>query len=528
MLLGSRKFVEGWDCWRVSSMGLMNTGKREGSQIIQLFGRGVRLKGKDMSLMRTGRYQTVTPPHHIGLLETLNVFGVGADFMETFKAYLEDEGLPGNDSPHVEKLALHKFDPALGEALKILRPKHRPGASRAYDFKLDGPYVRVDDANLAALERLARQPVVVDRYPRLSRMVSADNATATGDGPRHAVRHFDAMRLSLLDWQRVYLSLERYCRQHGYANLLIRQTALRSLLARGDWYGVHMPAASWTLSMDNVAIWQSVALETLSRLCDWLFNQSKRGYLEPRMELVPLNAYPENIPAEDAYEIRVDQNQETLIQDIWTLAKRFDQDGAQGYESAANAVHGCRMNAHLFNPLLHALDDRIRIEPVSLNDSEYTFVQDLKHWLETNAGQINAAGETFHLLRNRVFRGVGFFEAGGFWPDFILWRIDADGAQSIVFTDPHGLKHGQGPGSDKVRFSQSVKDIEARVNKDATTPIRLESAIVSPSNAAQIKAAWGLSDEALSDLHVFFMQDAPAYIERLIAVARSQPASEVQ
>ena len=45
LLIGSKKFTEGWNSWRVSTMGLMNVGKTEGSQIIQLFGRGVRLKG---------------------------------------------------------------------------------------------------------------------------------------------------------------------------------------------------------------------------------------------------------------------------------------------------------------------------------------------------------------------------------------------------------------------------------------------------------------------------------------------------
>jgi hypothetical protein len=47
VLIGSKKFTEGWSSWRVSTMGLMNVGKGEGAQIIQLFGRGVRLKGYD-------------------------------------------------------------------------------------------------------------------------------------------------------------------------------------------------------------------------------------------------------------------------------------------------------------------------------------------------------------------------------------------------------------------------------------------------------------------------------------------------
>ncbi len=34
ILIGSKKFVEGWDCWRVSTMGLMHVGSTEGAQII--------------------------------------------------------------------------------------------------------------------------------------------------------------------------------------------------------------------------------------------------------------------------------------------------------------------------------------------------------------------------------------------------------------------------------------------------------------------------------------------------------------
>jgi superfamily II DNA or RNA helicase len=53
LLIGAKKFIEGWDCWRVSTLGLMRVGRSEGSQIIQLFGRGVRLKGYEWSLKRS-------------------------------------------------------------------------------------------------------------------------------------------------------------------------------------------------------------------------------------------------------------------------------------------------------------------------------------------------------------------------------------------------------------------------------------------------------------------------------------------
>ena len=58
-------------------MGLMHVGQSEGSQIIQLFGRGVRLKGYEWSLKRSGHFHApVQLPTFIEELETLNVFGI--------------------------------------------------------------------------------------------------------------------------------------------------------------------------------------------------------------------------------------------------------------------------------------------------------------------------------------------------------------------------------------------------------------------------------------------------------------------
>lgn len=38
ILIGSKKFTEGWNSYRVSSIGLLNIGRSAGSQIIQIFG----------------------------------------------------------------------------------------------------------------------------------------------------------------------------------------------------------------------------------------------------------------------------------------------------------------------------------------------------------------------------------------------------------------------------------------------------------------------------------------------------------
>src|SRR5690606_36381432 len=91
ILLGSKKFIEGWNSYRVSNMGLLNMGSTKGSQIIQLFGRGVRLRGyknlmkRSQELIYEGLLNDSDVPPDIEVLETLNIFGIKADYVDTFR-----------------------------------------------------------------------------------------------------------------------------------------------------------------------------------------------------------------------------------------------------------------------------------------------------------------------------------------------------------------------------------------------------------------------------------------------------------
>ena len=78
-------------------MGLMNIGKKEGSQIIQLFGRGVRLKGYEYCLKRSRAIKGKELEKKYQAVETLNIFGLQANYMKEFKAYLKEEGVPTDE-----------------------------------------------------------------------------------------------------------------------------------------------------------------------------------------------------------------------------------------------------------------------------------------------------------------------------------------------------------------------------------------------------------------------------------------------
>ncbi|MDI6797972.1 MAG: hypothetical protein QMD09_13565, partial [Desulfatibacillaceae bacterium] len=186
ILIGAKKFSEGWSSWRVSTMGLMNIGKTEGSQIIQLFGRGVRLKGKDFCLKRTRSISDALAPKDIEKVETLNIFGIRAEYMRQFNEYLEDEGLsPEKDLidivlPVIKNLGTQK--------LKIVRLPDE------FKFKEKGPKpcLGLPDA------LLKKYPLVLDWYPKIQAMASNKGQTPLTEAEKKE-NHFKEMHLAFMD-----------------------------------------------------------------------------------------------------------------------------------------------------------------------------------------------------------------------------------------------------------------------------------------------------------------------------------------
>ena len=170
----------------------------------------------------------------------------------------------------------------------------------------------------------------------------------------------------------------------------------------------------------------------------------------------------------------------------------------------------------MFQPLFHARKGgKITILPVALNESEYQFVTDLKAWCDTNSAQLEKDGIELFFLRNlSSSKGVGFFEAGNFHPDFILWML-LDGKQYITFIEPHGLLH-EGPASEKVQFHKRVKEVEKRLGD---TDVILNSFVLSWTQFPQLK--WFDTKAQLEEKHVLFMvDDRDKYIDKLFSKLR--------
>lgn len=510
LLVGSKKFIEGWDCWRVSTMGLMHVGKSEGTQIIQLFGRGVRLKGWQWSLKRSGHTFAPHRPAHIEELETLNVFGIEADFMAKFRQFLKEEGLPGNERRQMVTIPFNlTYD--FGKKLQVLRPKRKKSDGKEYDFKKDGP---VPSLGYDIPEYLQHNTVVSDWYPRIESVASRRSGVlGTPQTGRLRPEH-----LALLDLDALYFEVERFKRERSWHNLNVTKDGIRRLLGDPSWYTLYIPPARLELSSyENVSVWTRVAAELLKRYAESYYNHRKAAFLEPRLEYRELAPNDELLPEDgEEYLLQTDGSDDALLNDI----ERMRDEMAEKKEDLlqVNDLFGIRFRQHLYQPLFHVRrGGRITVAPVALNESEFEFVKDLKAHVEGHTKESSAEGQELFLLRNKVRGGgIGFFEAQNFYPDFILWILQG-ARQFISFIEPHGLIH-EGPASPKIAFHKKIKEIETRLEDPA---IVLNSFVLSWTRHPELR--WGKSPAELENEHVLFMTDDKAgYIRKLLQMSTEQ------
>ena len=253
-------------------------------------------------------------------------------------------------------------------------------------------------------------------------------------------------------------------------------------------------------SFGNVHLWQEMAAELLQKYLEEYYNYCRSAFIEPRLELQELVSGDGNLPEVDEYQLIVDADQQALIHDIETLTREIAARKT-GVLSAGD-LKACLFGVHLYEPVLNvAKGSKIQIAPVSLNESEFQFLDDLRQFVEREQEQLETDGVELFLLRNESRgRGIGFFEAGNFYPDFLFWQVRKE-KQYLSFIEPHGLQH-EGPGHKKIEFHTVIKDIQKRLSADGVV---LNSFIVTPTRFGKLN--WGKTIDELEDIHVLFMED---------------------
>jgi len=514
VLIGARKFMEGWNSWRVSSMGLLNIGRSEGSQIIQLFGRGVRLKGKNFSLKRSSALLE-KHPQHIELLEKLNLFAVRANYMAQFREYLEREGV---ETEPVIELPLFTWinEPALKKNLVIPRTPEGSG------------FLREERLALEADEHIN---VRLDLSVRVQMMAS------TAGGLHHVLAQSGLERqippeiLALVDWEQVYLDLLEYKARKGWRNLIIRPETPRQLM---DQIKYTLIADEATVRPRTFAERQRLQEAVTAILCKYMntFYRHRRERWETHtLEYRPLDENDPNLAFnreqvkenKAAYIVRVSRSDDKLLANI----KQLIADANRLYRQEDQDLPRITFDRHLYLPLLVEKVDVLKSIPPALKESEAQFVRDLKAYWEAEK-DLSLAGKEVFLLRNLSRdKGIGFFEERGFYPDFILWVLDKQ-AQRIIFIEPHGMLHAKAYiHDDKARLHEKLQELAPEIaRRSGRQDVYLDAFIISATPFDELRLRYGdgtWDRDKFAQKNILFMERGKHYdyISRILSYDRS-------
>lgn len=506
MLIGSRKFTEGWSSWRVSTMGLLNMGKGEGSQIIQLFGRGVRLKGKDYSLKRS--IPSYRPKGvHLELLETLNIFGVNAGYMATFKEYLKEEGITPSDE--IIELNFEVCSNLPKKKLKTLALKDGYKDNQIKGFKRTHfPYLY--DVPEKFKGKIKEIYIDLDLYPKIEAMSSQNKQDKKLNANIRNVGKLAAETMALFDFDRIYLAVQEFKLLRSWSNLRLDLSRLMDFcLTRNDWYTLYIPEAELEITkISDIGKQEDILIRLLQDYTDRFYKALKLAYEGQFYDIVSINEDHDSILK--LYNFEIDNNEygleyEKKIKVLQSLINERKIGEASKW-NAGQMVAIC-FDSHLYYPLFAIEGDvPLKMRPLAFDaPSEMRFVRDLEEFYRAPVSQQVIGNRSLYLLRNAdtKSKGLGFALAGNFYPDYLLWLVDdVTGKQWLNFVDPKGIRQ-MSLSDPKFRLYHEVKILQEKLGDEN---LILNAYILSSTKFSDLINI-NCTEQDLGDRHVIFMDD---------------------
>jgi hypothetical protein len=448
VLIGSRKFSEGWNCFRLSVTGLLNLGSSKGNQIIQIFGRGVRLHGARGDGKR--KFEEHVDDYYalgddvedqIRRLETLTVFSLRRSYLETFIEEIQKEVKPRTSftlrvNPTIMKLGDEEVEfETYREHLPIFKSRKQ---------EIGWVKVVLDDGEFRYEHLDGQESGCFESYR--ARLDYRTDRDSEGHNVRYRFYNEDEGR-------GLYHELEPFLDRAGWTKT-IRDAADNSqlaLYATDDDGGLRPATLPDLLQFVESIQYKSPLDEAGVQIVDALGHEIARdvvGKIENKVRY-DINrrhyVYDEPIEASD----------QTTDRDIiyeYVVTKEFDaQEALEDFErnleakkeEIENALQVGPIDEHIYEPLLEEEEagDGMRISPDALNAGERKFVDDLSRYVTTHFE--GSERYDFYLLRNvESLKSIGIFmesDEHTFYPDFVLWVLDHEtGETEVAFIDPKG------------------------------------------------------------------------------------------
>lgn len=212
----------------------------------------------------------------------------------------------------------------------------------------------------------------------------------------------------------------------------------------------------------------------------------------------------------EEYKVSVDSNDDSMLAKLKQLSDALKKKEISDVKFGG--LESFSFSQHLYHPLITVDGTAVKVTPVPLNEGEYTFVQDLKSYYIRN--QDFFENKELYLLRNQSKgKGIGFFEADGYYPDFILWILHGN-KQYITFVDPKGIRNHSITDS-KLQFYLHMKELEYSLNDNE---IILNAFTISNTYYSDIlNTGMKISKEEMEIQHILFQKDdKETYIDKMI------------
>ena len=544
ILIGSKKFIEGWNNYRVSTMGLINFAKNRGVEAIQLFGRGVRLKGYNNSLKRSESLddtlrKEVKVLKDIKIVETLNIFGLSSNYMAEFKEFLNNNGLEKEEKVIKKVNVIKTFNNIKNKKLKVLKLK------KGMNFNKDSSCFIFDIDNDIEFNNYITKDTnkIVKSYMNIADTYSSNDITYIGDKDYNEKLHLTDVNNeyidNFIDYDNIYFELVNYKKIKKYNRVVIVKDNIKKLIENDNWYYIIIDKDKLKINNDeDLYRRKRIICDLLKSLLDKYYKYKIKQWESQNLEYCDLDDNDDNFINE--YEISFENSKDAINNNVEDAVDKYINDieniiGAiknnikyvpKGKEigeplKGVNNINDCfaiLCPEHLYKPL-YSLGDkqgyRFDIKPIALNKDEKKFVELLLKYRysyndDNNINYYNkfledynkiiGANAEIYLLRNMPKKGIGFFEANNFYPDFILW-MDTDTTQYINFIDPKGIEFIKND-NPKIRFCSNktgdgfntIKDLEMKLSSQLTNndkKIKLNAFILSntkKSNLSEIDA----------------------------------------
>lgn len=498
ILIGSKKFIEGWNSWRVSSMGLMNMGKSEGAQIIQLFGRGVRLKGKDLSLKR----EESKTDYYIRALQTISIMGLNASYMNRFLSEIEQEVPEFSEFP--VKISLNHQDEWNSRLITFKRDKEKEFKNEIFE--------------LIYSPEIAKR-ITIDLRNRILIAQSGFKSEAAENAVSYS-ENFLNTYADFIDENEIYLEAGRYVVLKGYTNLILSKEALKQIIKEGH-FTIYSHKGQFGIEQAISGKIQNIATNIIKEYINKFYADREKSFLSEFLtyDMLEKESHVELFPANYTIIVKVPRKHESFISELKESIKEI-------YNKDSKILPSIHFDRHLYSPIATIAEGKkfkeIKTIPVRLNQGETIFLNHFREY--TKESPLFKDKEVF-ILRNLSQKGLNFFmESASFYPDFIIWVIDGT-KQYIYFLDPKGIMMGETHfNNPKVLWCKNdVLDLGRKIQKDLTKnkigiSVSISAFILSITPYDKVRNVWsdgGVKREDFTDNRVLFVENNKEYLNEI-------------